>query len=509
MVVGDLPERETIASCLRKPPITVSNLFDAIGEVSTASVHEPIAAVLIDDRCVDAHFGQAIDALRKLDPSLVLVLAARAAATAATWTERGLDECLVAPVRSDDLRRIFDDDLLDADNFSAADRVVELADEPAVVVSPPADALPTTEKTPQEPKTRDHQHSLASDAAPISERKIDPFAHQPQAPAEVSPEASNASHAEDEDEEVAPPLPLPPLEQDQVSKIHDDNERLGDTDLIEAMLSNPTGVRALALRLIAQQTGWHDIALMDSASHDAAASALNACAAVEFNGQQFGTLTTSQASATQLEPWAAWLARWLALDHSHRSYRRLAFQDDLTGAWNRRFFNSFLRDVIAQAAQARRPVTLMVFDIDNFKTYNDQFGHEAGDEILQETVKLMHSVIRQGDRVCRIGGDEFAVIFADPEGPRTPGSMQLESIEAIARRFQEQICKMRFPKLGAEAPGTLSISAGLATYPWDGADPDSLVRHADQLALKSKHKGKNIITFGPGAAKACRQTPQD
>lgn len=508
MVVGDLPERETIASCLRKPPITVSNLFDAIGEVSTASAHEPIAAVLIDDRCVDDHFGQAIDALRKLDPSLVLVLATRAAATTAAWTERGLDECLVAPVRSDDLRRILDDDLLNTDSFSAADRVVELTDEPAVVASPPADALPTTEKTPPESKTRDHHRSRASDAAPISERKIDPFAHQPQAPAEVSPEVSGASHAEDEDEEVAPPPPLPPLEQDQVSEIHDDNERLGDTDLIEAMLSNPTGVRALALRLIAQQTGWHDIALMDGASHNAASS-LHACAAVEFNGQQFGTLTTSQAAATQLEPWAAWLARWLALDHSHRSYRRLAFQDDLTGAWNRRFFNSFLRDVIAQAAPTRRPVTLMVFDIDNFKTYNDQFGHEAGDEILRETVKLMHSVIRQGDRVCRIGGDEFAVIFADPEGPRMPGSMQLESIEAIARRFQEQICKMRFPKLGAEAPGTLSISAGLATYPWDGADPDSLVRHADQLALESKRKGKNIITFGPGAAKACRPTPQE
>jgi diguanylate cyclase (GGDEF)-like protein len=146
----------------------------------------------------------------------------------------------------------------------------------------------------------------------------------------------------------------------------------------------------------------------------------------------------------------------------------------------------------------------MVFDIDNFKTYNDRFGHEAGDEILCETVRLLTSVIRKGDRVCRIGGDEFAIIFADPEGPRSAGSAHPESIETIARRFQDQVCKMRFPKLGVEAPGTLSISGGLATYPWDGADATALLRKADQLALESKRAGKNALTFGPGAQRECR-----
>jgi GGDEF domain-containing protein len=62
---------------------------------------------------------------------------------------------------------------------------------------------------------------------------------------------------------------------------------------------------------------------------------------------------------------------------------------------------------------------------------------------------------------------------------------------------------MSFPKLGVEAPGTLSVSAGLATYPWDGSTPQSLLRHADQLALESKRKGKNALTFGPGAQRVC------
>jgi diguanylate cyclase (GGDEF)-like protein len=179
-------------------------------------------------------------------------------------------------------------------------------------------------------------------------------------------------------------------------------------------------------------------------------------------------------------------------------------QDELTAAGNRRYFESFLHESIQRAAPLRRPVTVMVFDIDDFKTFNDQFGHEAGDEILRESVRLMQSVIRRGDRVCRIGGDEFAVIFADDEAPRAPGSRHPESIETIAKRFQDQICKMKFPKLGADAPGTLTVSAGLATYPWDGGDPQSLLRRADQLAMQSKRNGKNLITLGRGAQLACR-----
>jgi diguanylate cyclase (GGDEF)-like protein len=161
--------------------------------------------------------------------------------------------------------------------------------------------------------------------------------------------------------------------------------------------------------------------------------------------------------------------------------------------------------VLPRAARARRAVTVLFFDIDGFKRYNDQFGHEAGDEILKETVRLLESVIRAGDRVCRIGGDEFVVVFCDLEGPRSPGSNPPEDVAQIAARFQEQIWGMKFPKLGIDAPGTLSISGGLATFPWDGSDPQGLLRHADQLALQSKRSGKNVITLGPGAQRQRRE----
>lgn len=200
---------------------------------------------------------------------------------------------------------------------------------------------------------------------------------------------------------------------------------------------------------------------------------------------------------------ARWLSTWIRLEAQQSELRRCAFTDSLTGAWNRRYFDRFLTAAIEQSRLARRSLTIMVFDIDSFKHYNDTYGHGAGDEILVETVKLLNSVIRPSDRVCRVGGDEFAVIFYEPEGPRAQGSKPLESIYQIACRFQHQICNHRFPKLGSDALGTLTVSGGLASYPWDGHDGASLLESADRCAMESKRQGKNAITLGPGAESVC------
>jgi two-component system, cell cycle response regulator len=200
-----------------------------------------------------------------------------------------------------------------------------------------------------------------------------------------------------------------------------------------------------------------------------------------------------------LAPHAAWLGSWLALRDQHSHLREAAFTDSLTGAYNRRFFDHFLATAIEQAREERRSLTVLMFDIDDFKQYNDQFSHAAGDEILVEAVKLLRSVIRPSDKVCRIGGDEFVVIFHEPTGPRSPASKHPSDICQIAERFQKAIWGHKFPKLGREAPGPLTISGGLATYPWDGDTPERLLERADQLALQSKKQGKNCIALGPGA----------
>lgn len=267
---------------------------------------------------------------------------------------------------------------------------------------------------------------------------------------------------------------------------------LADEPLV-SLLIRGQDVVGEALRLIQARCGSGKVELRDTEQAGAVA--------VSWRGRTIGWLTVPGAPPEVAAAHARWLAAWLTLADQSSRLRHEAFVDPLTGAWNRRYFDRFMASVLEPARQRRRPVTILFFDIDDFKKYNDLHGHGAGDEILRETVRLLKSVIRPTDRVCRVGGDEFVVIFYEPAGPRDAGSRPPESIFAIAQRFQRQIREHRFPKLGAEAPGSLSISGGLATFPWDGRTPEELLECADALAIQSKRAGKNAITIGPGAAR--------
>lgn len=269
----------------------------------------------------------------------------------------------------------------------------------------------------------------------------------------------------------------------------------GDGELALALLRGGDPVEE-AIALLRRRTGQDDLDLLPPGERGER---------VACEGHLYGSLTTGAVADGRMEPetlraYAAWLGAWIRLAEQHRELTEAAFTDPLTGAWNRRYFDRFLGEAVEQTRQRRGSLTLMIFDIDDFKRYNDQHGHAAGDEILCESVRLLRGVIRPTDRVCRIGGDEFAVIFYEPDGPRDPGSQHPQSVEQLARRYQAEIAKAKYPKLGPEAPGTLTISGGLATFPWDGHDAESLVERADQLALESKRQGKNALTLGPGAA---------
>jgi len=217
------------------------------------------------------------------------------------------------------------------------------------------------------------------------------------------------------------------------------------------------------------------------------------------DGLLLGHLRTEILGAPGLEAWAAWMGRWLELTRTVERLRSEALRDELTGAWNRRHFDRRVAAAIAAAEADGRPVTVMVFDLDNFKQYNDRHGHAAGDEMLKETVRFLRALVRRSDAIYRIGGDEFAVVFDDADGPRAPGSRHPETAGDIVRRFQEQVCRRKLDSMGGLAPSALTISAGLASHPRDGSDPATLLHVADRRSLEAKAEGKDRIVLGPDA----------
>ncbi|MCA9288224.1 MAG: GGDEF domain-containing protein, partial [Phycisphaerales bacterium] len=150
--------------------------------------------------------------------------------------------------------------------------------------------------------------------------------------------------------------------------------------------------RELALQVLRARLGDRRIELLDVATAEPAAAGA-ARVPVRWGEHDLGLLEADGVSARDLQRHADWLAAWLRLDQQHRDLRDAAYRDPLTGAWNRRYFDRFFDAALAKSRDGRHNLTLLVFDIDDFKVYNDRYGHGAGDEILIETVRLLQSVV--------------------------------------------------------------------------------------------------------------------
>jgi PleD family two-component response regulator len=206
-----------------------------------------------------------------------------------------------------------------------------------------------------------------------------------------------------------------------------------------------------------------------------------------------------------LAPSNAQLNLETAKDRKIRELQALALQDDLTGLKNRRYLRHFLPSILREAEQEGFQVTLLLFDIDDFKHYNDTFGHPIGDRVLRQTADLIRRCCRTQDVVARLGGDEFAVVFwdrtcpkstaSDAESERDRRSCRNHPREAVfmAERFRREISSASFDMLGLKGKGSLTISGGLATFPADAANAESLFERADQAMFEAKRSGKNRL----------------
>jgi diguanylate cyclase (GGDEF)-like protein len=203
--------------------------------------------------------------------------------------------------------------------------------------------------------------------------------------------------------------------------------------------------------------------------------------------------------ATYLEQLVPGLIR---LATSHGELQEMANTDPLTGLANRRHLNEVLGHLVERARNERFRVTLVLFDFDNFKHYNDTYGHGAGDEILREAGMLIKRCIRRQDFAARYGGDEIAVVLWDWQRRRMPNSEHPRSAMAIMERFRKLLKQHHFTRLGSQVQGALTISGGLASFPWDASSGEELIERADQALLEAKRSGKDrIYLVGQSAEK--------
>ncbi|WP_295195599.1 PleD family two-component system response regulator [uncultured Brevundimonas sp.] len=166
------------------------------------------------------------------------------------------------------------------------------------------------------------------------------------------------------------------------------------------------------------------------------------------------------------------------------SSMEMAVTDALTGLHNRRYMTGQLQALVGRAAQGGAQVAVLVLDIDHFKSVNDSFGHDAGDEVLVEFAVRLATNVRAVDLPCRMGGEEFVVVM--------PGA-SLEDAGRVAERIRRDVASAPFRVMGGKEQITITISIGVAATTGDGDTPEGLLKRADEGVYEAKAAGRNRV----------------
>lgn len=184
---------------------------------------------------------------------------------------------------------------------------------------------------------------------------------------------------------------------------------------------------------------------------------------------------------------------WLQVERV-RSLTRLvskthqrAITDPLTRLYNFGFFRERLAIEVDRAAQTGDLVSLVIFDIDHFKTYNDNNGHEEGNVALTTVAEIVKGTGRRGDIVARYGGEEFVALLY--------GATR-EEAEALGETVRQTVEGTSFAGGARQPGGRVTISAGVATFPWDAQSDEALIKAADDNLYKAKEGGRNRVVAG-------------
>ncbi|BBF68183.1 diguanylate cyclase [Sphingomonas bisphenolicum] len=219
------------------------------------------------------------------------------------------------------------------------------------------------------------------------------------------------------------------------------------------------------------------------------------CEPLLAGGEVIGTLylqgVVQEESRFRLTVMAENISSALVNHRLQRGLREQTIRDPLTGLFNRRYMQESLAIEIARARRSGAPLSVVMCDIDHFKRFNDEFGHDAGDTVLQSVATEMRSRFRDGDIVCRYGGEEFAVI-----APGATAQALAARVEMVRKGIMEIVLRQ-----GGRALGSTSMSFGIAS--WDdkmAIDGSTLVQAADAALYRAKREGRNRAVIDLPAA---------
>lgn len=168
----------------------------------------------------------------------------------------------------------------------------------------------------------------------------------------------------------------------------------------------------------------------------------------------------------------------------YKLIRQQAITDELTGLHNYRYLHQRLDEEIERARRYEKDLSLLMIDVDDFKGFNDRNGHMAGDRALRELGKVMSSVVREVDVVCRYGGEEFSIVL--PETDATGAFV-------TAAKVLDAVASHDFADSGSVSRQHITVSIGLATYPTHALDKEMWLKMADDALYRAKNTGKNRV----------------
>jgi len=182
---------------------------------------------------------------------------------------------------------------------------------------------------------------------------------------------------------------------------------------------------------------------------------------------------------------ASQIALSLASLQLRETLREQSIRDPLTGLFNRRFLEESLERELQLAARKKQSVAVLFLDLDHFKKFNDTFGHDAGDIVLQSLADLFRNFFRASDICCRYGGEEFAIVL--PESSSEDAAIRADGLRAAVKNLRLQYKKQTL--------GTLSLSIGIAVFPEHCSTSAELLKIADECLYESKARGRDIVTL--------------